>query len=189
VFLRFGSVSTRVVVALSLTTVVTAVVTGAASASTPRIVVPAKGEAVELAGSGVECTWNTLDGGVHYVSCGLAGPKHRPVAGSYAATLRGDGRVDVVAARSGRTVFSRTTASAAPRAPLRVGDALHVAGTALVCSIVDADGAAAICFRSDRGGARPYSYGFAVGRRAVIVMAYDGKRRPRNAGVWGQPVR
>jgi hypothetical protein len=179
------------VVALSLTAVVTGVGTGAASASTPRIVVPAKGEVVGLAGSGVECTWNTLRSGVPYVSCGLAGPQHRPIAGSYAAMLRDDGRVDVVAARSGRTVFSRTTASvaAAPRAPLRVGDALHVAGTALICSIVDADGAAAICFRSDRGGARPHSYGFAVGRRAVLVMAYDGKRRPRNAAVWGQPVR
>jgi hypothetical protein len=177
------------VVALSLTTVVTVVGAGAGYAGTPRIAVPAKGEVVSLAGSGVECTWNRLRSGVPYVSCRLADQRHRPITGSYVATLRGDGRVDVVAARSGRTVFSRTTASAAPRAPLRVGDALHVAGTALVCSIVDADGAAAICFRSDRGGARPYSYGFAVGRRAVIVMAYDGKRRPRNAGVWGQPVR
>jgi hypothetical protein len=184
-------VSTRIVVALSLTTVVTGVAAGAGYAGTPRIVVPAKGEVVALAGSGVECTWNTLRGGVPYISCGLTGPRHRPVAGSYSATLRDDGRVDVVAARSGRTVFSRTTASvtAAPRAPLRVGDALHVPGTALVCSIVEADGPAAICFRSDRGGARPYSYGFAVGRRAVIAMAYDGKRRPRNAGVWGQPGR
>jgi hypothetical protein len=178
------------VVALSLTTVVTGVGVGAGYASTPRIVIPAKGEVVSLERSGVECTWSTLGSGVPYVSCRLAGPQHRPVVGSYAATLRDDGRVNVVAARSGRTVFSRTTASAAaPRAPLRVGDALHVAGTALVCSIVEADGAAAICFRSDRGGARPHSYGFAVGRRAVIVMAYDGKRRPRNAGVWGQPVR
>ena len=27
------------------------------------------------------------------------------------------------------------------------------------------------------------------GRRVVLVMAYDAKRRPRSAGAWPQPVR
>ena len=163
---------------------------GAAHAGATKLVVPEKGEIVRLAGTGVECTWSTSRSGVAYVSCGLADARHRPLAASYAATLRENGRVDVTAFRSGKVVFSRTTASsgAAPRA-LAVGDALRVPGTALACSIVDADGAAAICFRADARGARPQSYGFAVGRRVVLVMAYDERRRPRSAGAWPQPVR
>jgi hypothetical protein len=175
-------------VALPLAAALIALGAGAARASTPRIVAPEKGEIVRLVGSPVECSWSTLRSGLAYVECRLAGPGHRPRAGSYAARLLANGRVDIVVARSGKTVFSRTTSAVAARAPLRIGDVLHVPGTAINCSIVDAGGGAAICFRSDSGGTRRNSYGFAVGRRVVLAMAYDGKRRPRNAGAWPQPA-
>jgi hypothetical protein len=170
-----------------------AVLTGVAAAAQPasaRLVLPKQGEVVRLAGSGVECTWGR-NGGLAAVTCRLADARHRPLAGTYGARLAESGRVDVVAAGSGASVFTRGTsaAAAAPRPPLRVGDALHVPGTALSCSIVNADGAAAICFRSDARGPRPKAYGFAVGRRVVIVMAYDEARRPTSAGAWPQRVR
>jgi hypothetical protein len=175
-------------VALVVATVA-GVVAGTAHAQTARVVVPEKGEVIRLAGTGVECRWNTLARGVAFVSCGVADSRHRALGGSYSATLLDSGRVDVIAARSGKVVFTRTTASAAvaPRPSLVVGDALRVPRTSLVCRIVDADGPAAICFRADEKGARAQSYGFAVGRRVVLVMAYDGNRRPSSAGAWPQP--
>ena len=177
--------------ALMLTATVVGVDAGSAQAGSTTLVIPAKGEIVRLGNSGVECSWGSLRSGVRYVSCGVADARHRPLANSYAATLLDTGRVNVLSARSGKVVFSRATASAAgtPSAHLAVGDGLRVPGTALACSIVDADGAAAICYRADEKGARAGSYGFAVGRRVVLVMAYDGKRHPRSTGAWPQPVR
>jgi hypothetical protein len=178
-----------VAVALAVTAAVAGGDTGHASPT--KSVLPKKGEIVRLAGSGVECTWITLRRGMPCIRCGLADPQHRPLAGTYIATLHNDGRVTIVAAWSGRTVFSRTTSSTAVTAQpqLAAGDSLHVPGTALSCSIVDAGGAAAICYRANEKGPLPNTYGFAVGRRVAIVMAYDANRRPTSAGAWGQRVR
>jgi hypothetical protein len=162
---------------------------GAADSRTTKWIFPHKGEIVRLAGSPVECTWNTLPSGMEHIACGIAKTPGRPIAGSYSATLTSTGRVSVIAVPSGKIVFTRTAASAAPATTTAyVGDHLRVIGTPLSCRIVNADGAAALCSRVDNKGPRPSTYGFAVGRRTTLVMHYTPGRLATSAGAWRQPT-
>jgi hypothetical protein len=163
---------------------------GAAGSRSTKRVLPRQGEIVRLAGSPVECSWDTLRSGVEYIACSIAKTPGRATPGSYRATLTSTGRISVIAVSSGKVVFSRSTASAATSVTTtaHVGDRLLVTGTPLSCTIVNADGAAAICYRFDNKGPRPNAYGFALGRRTALVLHYTAGRLATSAGAWRQPA-
>ena len=137
-------------------------VAGGASGRSARIVQLQLHGTIALSGSKIQCG-SGQQKGLTYVDCGVADASGQPKRGGYVSLMASDGRVNVVATSTLKTVFSRVPAVSIRRSAaivVKAGDTIALPKTSISCYASKVGGVPTIfCNYVDtKGNARPGSY-------------------------------
>ena len=154
-------------------------VVAVASGRSARVVQLQLHGTIVLSGSKIQCGSGQLKG-LTYVDCGVADANGQPKRGGYVSLMAADGRVNIVATSTLKTVFSRVPAVSIRRSAaivVKAGDSIALPKTSISCyaSKVGAVPTIFCNYVDAKGNARPRSYAFGISGSIVTTQGWDAK--------------